>query len=234
MIPSGIEYARHWGKLQSEMKVTVPAVDGFYLPGEFSAQEAVWIGWPTEPSVWRQAGKPAQKVFLQIISALSEYQKVNVVAMPDLVEDVRQQIEKSVVEPRSVSVHAIASNDCWMRDIGPLFLVNGKGEVRGVDFDFNAWGGIEEGCYSNWDDDAKVARTILQDIVGVERYKCSLILEGGSVSSDGEGTLLTTEECLLNKNRNPQCTKDDIEQQLKLYLGVEKVLWIPRGLYGDM
>ncbi|GJV23671.1 agmatine deiminase, partial [Tanacetum coccineum] len=109
-----------------------------------------------------------------------------------------------------------------------------KGEhiVAGIDWNFNSWGGIDDGCYIDWSDDLLVARKILS-MERVPRFPQSIILEGGSIHVDGEGTCLTTEECLLNKNRNPHLTKEQIEEELKSYLGVKKIVWLPRGLYGD-
>eukprot|EP00262_Sarcandra_glabra_P001292 TRINITY_DN11323_c0_g1_i2.p1 TRINITY_DN11323_c0_g1~~TRINITY_DN11323_c0_g1_i2.p1 ORF type:complete len:296 (-),score=69.41 TRINITY_DN11323_c0_g1_i2:290-1177(-) len=131
-------------------------------------------------------------------------------------------------------------NDSWFRDIGPTFVVcdtessSGYPEhrVAGIDWNFNSWGGLEEGCYKDWSLDILVARKIL-DIERVPRFAHTMILEGGSIHVDGEGTCITTEECLLNKNRNPNLTKEQIEDELKLYLGVKKIIWLPRGLYGD-
>ncbi|CAN6584998.1 unnamed protein product [Malus baccata var. baccata] len=105
-------------------------------------------------------------------------------------------------------------------------------KVAGIDWNFNSWGGIDDGCYRDWSHDLLVAEKILA-IEKLPRFQHSMILEGGSIHVDGEGTCLTTEECLLNKNRNPHLTKEQIEDQLKAYLGVTKIIWLPRGLYGD-
>ncbi|KAK9114600.1 hypothetical protein Syun_021397 [Stephania yunnanensis] len=136
----------------------------------------------------------------------------------------------------------MSMNDSWFRDTGPTFVVcdrdltssSGKLEhkVAGIDWNFNSWGGVDDGCYTDWSLDLLVARKIL-GIERLPRFPHSLILEGGSIHVDGEGTCLTTEECLLNPNRNPSLTKEQIEVELKMYLGVEKVIWLPRGLLGD-
>ena len=112
-------------------------------------------------------------------------------------------------------------------------MKNAEGIVRGTHWTFNSWGGLNGGCYDYWEDDLLVAGKIC-DIERCKRYKYSMILEGGSISFDGEGTLLTTEECLLNPNRNPNMTKEEIEAELKRGLGVEKVIWLPKGLFGDV
>jgi agmatine deiminase len=119
-----------------------------------------------------------------------------------------------------------------MRDCGPTFVVNHLGEVRGVDWDFNAWGGLKGGLYFPWDQDDLVARKVLE-IERVGRYKAPIVLEGGSVHVDGQGTLLTTEECLLNPNRNPDLTRAEIEGYLREYLTVEKIVWLGQGVYHD-
>lgn len=112
-------------------------------------------------------------------------------------------------------------------------MKNAEGVVRGTHWTFNSWGGLNGGCYDYWEDDLLVAGKMC-DIERCKRYKYKMILEGGSISFDGEGTLLTTEECLLNPNRNPDMTKEQIEAELKRGLGVEKVIWLPNGLYGDV
>ncbi len=131
-----------------------------------------------------------------------------------------------------IRVVELAHDDAWMRDCGPTFVVNEAGETRGVDWDFNAWGGERGGLYSAWDQDDLVARKVL-DLEGLDRYKAPLVLEGGSILVDGEGTCLTTEECLLNPNRNPRLGKAEIEGYLQEYLNVDMVLWLKRGVYHD-
>ncbi|XP_060172626.1 agmatine deiminase-like isoform X2 [Lycium barbarum] len=131
-------------------------------------------------------------------------------------------------------------NDSWFRDTGPTFVIRNTAanaehvmsSVAGIDWTFNSWGGVDDGCYEDWSHDLLVARKILA-IEKVPRFQHSMILEGGSIHVDGEGTCLTTEECLLNKNRNPHLSKEQIENELKAYLGVRKVIWLPRGLFGD-
>ncbi|TLN15424.1 agmatine deiminase, partial [bacterium] len=125
----------------------------------------------------------------------------------------------------------LSNNDSWIRDCGPTFVNNGK-EVRAVDWDFNAWGGLVGGLYFPWDLDDLVARKVA-DVERVDRYKAPLVLEGGSIHVDGEGTLLTTEECLLNENRNPQLSQAEIEAYLQQYLNIEKILWLGKGIYND-
>jgi agmatine deiminase len=119
-----------------------------------------------------------------------------------------------------------------MRDIGPTFVVNGAGERRGVDWRFNAWGGHEGGLYFPWDRDEQAAAAVLE-IEGAAGYRAPIVLEGGSIHVDGEGTVLATEECLLNPNRNPQMSRQEIEETVCAYLGAEKVVWLGRGVAND-
>jgi agmatine deiminase len=119
-----------------------------------------------------------------------------------------------------------------MRDSGPTFVVNQQGAMRGIDWIFNAWGGLESGLYFPWDMDDAVAQKVLE-LGDVDRYKAPIVLEGGSIHIDGEGTLITTEECLLNPNRNPDLSKKEIEQVLKDYLSVTRIIWLGAGVYND-
>lgn len=134
--------------------------------------------------------------------------------------------------PDTVSVVEVPSNDSWMRDIGPSYVVNDEGEVRGVDWHFNAWGGEVNGLYQDWSLDDALASRVLQ-MRGEQRYRAPLVLEGGSIHVDGEGTAITTAECLLHPGRNPKLNKKQIERLLCDYLGVDKIIWLARGLYSD-
>ncbi|GFP99363.1 agmatine deiminase [Phtheirospermum japonicum] len=142
--------------------------------------------------------------------------------------------------PEHVRVVEMSMNDSWFRDTGPTFVIRNNASsnerlvhnIAAIDWSFNSYGGIDGGCYEDWSLDQLIARKVLE-IEKTPRFPHSMILEGGSIHVDGEGTCLTTEECLLNKNRNPGLTKVQIEDELKAYLGVKKVIWLPRGLYGD-
>jgi len=144
-----------------------------------------------------------------------------------------EQLEhaRALLSP-SVRVVEIASDDAWMRDIGPTFVTGADGGRRGVDWRFNAWGGLDGGLYFPWDRDERVAREVLE-IEGADRYEAPIVLEGGSIHVDGEGTVMTTEECLLNRNRNPGLSREQIEETLCSYLGAEKVVWLGRGVQSD-
>jgi agmatine deiminase len=119
-----------------------------------------------------------------------------------------------------------------MRDVGPTFVVNTRGAVRGVDWHFNAWGGLNGGLYFPWDKDDLVARKVLE-VESRDRYRAPIVNEGGALHVDGEGTVLVTEECLLNSNRNPTLGRDQIETHLRAYLGASQVVWLGKGVVND-
>lgn len=201
---------------------STPRKDGFRMPGEFEPHAGCWMLWPERPDNWRLGAKPAQRAFAAVASAISRFEPVTVGVSREQFLNARRLL------PDRVRVVEMSFNDAWMRDCGPTFVVDDKGAVRGVDWGFNAWGGL----YFPWDQDALVARKVLE-IERVDRYQAPLVLEGGSIHVDGEGTLLTTEECLLNPNRNPRLTKEQIEGYLREYLNVEQIIWLGRGVYLD-
>lgn len=127
----------------------------------------------------------------------------------------------------------IDSDDSWARDVGPTFVINKNRDLRGINWKFNAWGGEFDGLYASWDKDDAVAESFCKTLE-VDMYDAApFVLEGGSIHTDGEGTLMVTESCLLSQGRNPSMSKEQIEKTLKEYLGISKVLWLPRGIYND-
>jgi len=205
---------------------STPKQDGFKMPGEFAPHSGCWMVWPERTDNWRLGGKPAQAVFAEVAAAIQESEPVTVAVSHDQYANARVMLRPDI---RLVEM---SSNDSWMRDIGPSFVVNNQGEKRAVDWEFNSWGGLYNGLYFPWDLDDAVASKVAE-IEGSDRYRAPIVLEGGSIHIDGEGTLITTEECLLSPGRNPDLDKQQIEQTLKDYLGVEKVIWIKRGVYMD-
>lgn len=210
----------------SRLLTSTPRKDGFFMPGEFEPHDGTWVIWPERTDVWRLGAKPAQQEFAQVIEAVAGSEHVSVVASRDQWDHAR------TVLPPEVRVVEMTTNDAWIRDSGPTFVVDDDGHRRAVDWRFTAWGGLEGGLYFPWDQDDLVARKVL-DIEGTDRYRAPLVLEGGSIHVDGEGTLLATEECLLNPNRNPTLERSQIEALLCEYTGVEKVVWLGRGVYLD-
>ncbi|UYG02317.1 agmatine deiminase [Halomonas sp. LR3S48] len=203
-----------------------PRVHGFAMPAEFAPHDACWMLWPQRPDTWRYGAKPAQQAFVEVATAIAESETVYVGVNDDQYENARHQL------PPQVRVVEISSNDAWMRDVGPTFLTHPDGRLAMVDWEFNAWGGLKGGLYFPWDKDKRI-RTKIAEMLGIERFKAPVVLEGGAIHVDGEGTLLTTEECLLNPNRNPGLSRAEMEQVLQDTLGIEKVIWLPRGCHLD-
>lgn len=210
---------------------STPRADGFFMPAEWFPQQQVWMLWPERTDNWRLGAKPAQQAFMQVALAIAEFSKVTIGVSANQYENV---VNKFAICRAPVRVIEISSDDAWIRDTGPTFVINNVDHlVRGIDWQFNAWGGLAGGLYFPWLRDDQVASKILQ-LESMDRYKTiDFVLEGGSIHVDGEGTVITTEECLLNQNRNPNLDKTDIEVYLKNYLNVDKVIWLPYGLYND-
>ena len=205
---------------------TTPAADGFAMPAEWAPQAQIWMAWPERPDNWRLGAVPAQHAFAQVANTIADHEDVTLGVSARQYEHARR-----LLVPR-VRLVELTTNDAWLRDTGPTFVRNATGDLRAVDWIFNAWGGLNGGLYFPWDADDLVAAKIA-DIERVARYRAPLVLEGGAIHVDGEGSCLTTEECLLNPNRNPTLSRADIEAQLRAYLGVSTVLWLGRGVFHD-
>lgn len=205
---------------------STPRRDGFRMPGEQEPHAGTWMLWPERPDNWRNGARPAQQAFVAVASAIAQFEPVTMGVNHRQFDNARTSL------PPQVRVVEMSNNDSWIRDCGPTFVVNDQRRVRGVDWQFNAWGGLDGGLYFPWDLDDVVPVKVLE-IEGVDRYGAPLVMEGGSIHVDGEGTLFTTEECLLNPNRNPQLSKADIERLLGDYLDVGKVVWLDKGIYND-
>lgn len=182
--------------------------------------------WPTRSDNWREAARPAQRAFAAVAHAIADFEPVTVGVPARVFDEARLALQ-----PR-IRVLRLESDDAWMRDVGPTCVMDKIGRVRGVDWEFNAWGGLNGGLYFPWDRDALVARRVLR-IEALARYRAPLVCEGGAIHSDGEGTLLVTEQCLLNPNRNPELSRQEIEEWLCEYTGAEKIIWLGEGIYQD-
>lgn len=205
---------------------STPAADGYRMPAEWAHHGGCWLIWPERPDNWRQGGKPAQAAFTAVATAIAIAEPVTVAVSARQFDNARSEL------PEHIRVVEMSADDAWIRDCGPTFVVNDAGDVRGVDWDFNAWGGLVDGLYFPWAADDAVARKVLE-IEGAARYKAPFVLEGGSIDVDGQGTLLVTEECLLSAGRNPDLTREALEALLRDYLGVEVIVWLPFGVYLD-
>jgi agmatine/peptidylarginine deiminase len=206
---------------------STPSIDGFEMPGEFHKHERCWMAWPYRPDIWRNDAAPVQTSFSNLVAKIAECEPVTVLVNSECWNKAETQIGSIP----NVTMKKVDIDDAWVRDTGPTFVINAD-EIRGVDWKFNAWGGKDGGCYADWNRDDAVAAAVL-DSLKVKRYRAPLILEGGSIHVDGEGTLITTEECLLDPNRNPELTRAEIENLLKSYTGAEKVIWLQYGVHGD-
>ncbi len=205
---------------------STPAADGFRMPAEFEAQAGCWMLWPQRPDNWRREAAPAQAAFAAVAAAIARFEPVSVGVSRARLTEARSML------PAAARLVVLGSDDAWMRDVGPTFVVDTHGQRRGVDWRFNAWGGKCGGLYSSWRRDDRVARRVLA-LEGADRYRAPLVMEGGAIHVDGEGTCLTTEECLLNPNRNPHLTREQVQRHLCDYLGVSTVIWLGRGVYKD-
>ena len=207
---------------------TLPTADGFTMPAEFATHSATVLIWPVRPGSWGRDPSVAQRAFLDVIREIAKEEDVYLLAGAEDAAAARA----AVADLPRITVHEIESDDAWARDVGPTFVTDGK-TLRGISWRFNAWGGTVDGLYANWDKDDAVAAALCEAL-GVDCYDAGdFVLEGGSIHVDGEGTLLTTEACLLSAGRNPSLTREQIEQKLAAYLGIRKILWLPRGIYLD-
>jgi agmatine deiminase len=196
------------------------------MPGEFEPHSGCWMAWPERPDNWRLGAGPAQEAFAAVAAAIAAAEPATMA-----VSDAQFERCRALLPPQ-VRVVEVSTDDAWLRDTGPTFVVDGAGRRRGVDWRFNAWGGRDGGLYFPWDRDERVAAKVLE-VEGDDRYRAPLVLEGGSIHVDGEGTVLSTEECLLNRNRNPELSREQIERALLDYLGAEKVIWLGAGVFAD-
>lgn len=206
---------------------STPKKDGYRMPAEFEEQSEIFMIWCERQDNWRLGAKPAQKAFTAVAHAIAEFQDVTVLVSHEQFQNARNKLNDKI---RLVEC---TTDDAWIRDCGATFLVNDKGDLRACDWDFNAWGGLYDGLYFPWDKDSQVAEKMCE-LIRIDRYKTeNFVLEGGSFHVDGEGTVLTTEMCLLSEGRNPHMSKSEIENMLCDYLNCEKVLWIKDGIDPD-
>lgn len=196
----------------------------YTMPAEWTQHERTFISWPIQASmVYPEQYEAVCASYAEIIEAIAEFEPVTVVINP-----ADEQLVRSFVKQENVTLLPIQHNDAWLRDNGPTFIQNDEGKLAGVNWKFNAWGGK----YSPWDLDDAVAPQILKH-TGITQFDAPLVMEGGSIHTDGEGTILTTEECLLNVNRNPELSREQIEAYVKEFTGSEVIIWLERGLSGD-
>lgn len=230
------------------MKITrkgaLPINDGFRMQAEFDRHEGTIMIYPTRPGSWGKDRSGALASFGMIFYEILKREDLYLLVPSDPLyyaeaKEFTDLIARKICTDcggrldHAMNLIKIDTDDSWARDVAPIFVSGKDGSKRGVNFGFNAWGGEFDGLYASWDKDNAVPEKFC-DFCGYEYYNAEpFILEGGSVHTDGDGTLMVTESCLLSKGRNPSLSKEQIEEKLKTYLGAEKVLWLPRGIYND-
>lgn len=212
----------------------------FHMPAEWAPHEATWLTWPKDPITWPDRIPQAREAFAQMIEALSPHEKVNLLVDDKASEEEARKILKNKsIQWDHLIFHVIPTVDSWIRDYGPIFVKKvspspqtsphkGEGEIVILDFIFNAWGNK----YKPLKKDDAIPQKI-SPLLDIPMIEIDLVLEGGSIDVNGKGSLLTTKQCLLNKNRNPHLSKEDIENYLKKYFGVSNILWLGEGIEGD-
>ncbi len=230
------------------LKDTTPMADGFHMPAEFEPHRGCIMIFPERADSWQYGAYAARKAFVQVAEVISRSEQVTVCAGAAQYDNARAMM------PPQIRVVEMSNNDAWARDYAPTFVKRdiddqrnqglreaepgcennaGVSEIRGIDWGFNAWGGLLDGLYFPWDKDNAMARKLC-DLLAVDVYdKRDFILEGGSIHVDGEGTCLVTETCLLSAGRNPDMSREEIEENLRQYLGISTVIWLPCGIYQD-
>jgi agmatine deiminase len=206
---------------------SVPAEMQFYMPAEWRRHDATWLTWPKDPETWPDRVPQVQEIFVQMMAALTPHEVVNLL-VDDVATEESVRARCTFSSAANIHFHKIETVDSWIRDYGPNFLISDQGTLGYNDWIFNAWGNKYEELKK---DDAIPLK--LNPVLGAHRFEPQMVLEGGSIEVNGAGVVLTTEQCLLNPNRNPGLSRTEIEQHLKDYLGVAKVFWLGEGIVGD-
>jgi agmatine deiminase len=211
---------------------SLPRELGYIMPAEWAPHRATWLSWPHKEASWPDKFEPVPAIFAQLVEHLVPGEEVHInVAGPEEEASVRSLLRRRGVPPERVFFHHNPTNDAWCRDHGPIFVQresDGRKEQLILDWRYNAWGNK----YPPYDLDDVIPSRIGAEL-GIPVVHPGIVMEGGSLDVNGVGTLLTTEACLLNPNRNPDLSRTQIEQYLKDYLGVRHILWLGDGIVGD-
>ena len=206
-----------------------PAALGFRMPAEWEPQAAVWLSWPHNRKTWPGHFRPIPEKFAEIVATVSRFEEVRINLAKELQPRAWSLLTRAKADLARVELYNHPTNDAWCRDHGPIFVKHARtGEVALTDWRYNAWGGK----YPPFDQDNAIPPKISRALK-LRRFVIPRVLEGGSIDVNGAGSLLTTEACLLNRNRNPSLTKAQIEQLLRDNLGVQQILWLGEGIAGD-
>ncbi|WP_298442057.1 agmatine deiminase family protein [uncultured Ferrimonas sp.] len=198
------------------------------MPAEWAQQRRTYVAWPCRDAIWSLGVDAAKQAFAEVIDAISQFQPVTLLVRPQQLAEAQQR-----VPAHNVTLLPLALDDSWARDILPLFVTHPELGLGAVDFAFNAWG--EK--FNPYHNDAAAGQALLQALAQQQPLQWqteAMVFEGGAIHSNGQGTLLTTAECLLHPNRNPNLNQAEIEQRLLTRLGGDKLLWLPKGLHGDV
>jgi agmatine deiminase len=213
-----------------DMKMTrpAPAELGFRMPAEWSPHQATWMSWPHNPETWPGVLAEAEASMAEAVAALAAGETVRINVLDAAHEaHVRARLG-AIAETPAIIFHHFPTNDAWCRDHGAIFLENDLKRLAALDCGFNAWGGK----YPPWDLDEAIPAQ-MAEALGLEIFEGGMILEGGSIDVNGAGAVLTTEQCLLHENRNPELSRTEIEARLCVLFGVRQVLWLGEGIVGD-
>ena len=202
------------------------------MPGEFEKHDGCIMIWPVRPGSWIYDGRDAKRAFSMIANAIARDEHLYMLSDSAHVKEAKEQLSKCE-NYKNMTVVTVENDDAWARDTGPTFVISSATTRYGISWKFNAWGGDYNGLYAHYEKDDRVASEICNYLNDAVIDASDFVLEGGSIHSDGEGTILTTEACLLSKGRNPELSKKEIEQVLCKSLGGEKVIWLPHGIWQD-
>ena len=207
--------------------MSTPKEKKFYMPPEWYPHTCCWMQWPynhpnhdgygTVPSWSHFDFDKGRLAWSNVANSIAKFEKVKMIVHPD------ETLKAKKLLNSEIEIIPLKIDDCWARDSGAIFLINKENKLGGIDWEFNGWG-----KFKPFNSDNKVAKFMIQNS-SATYFKNNMILEGGSIHVDGEGTLLTTEQCLLNINRNPQLSKEEIENNLKEYLNINKIIWLKNG-----
>lgn len=213
-----------------KQSLNTPKKLGYFMPAEWEQHDAIWLSWPHDPITFPGRVEKIERTYGKIIKNLQHSEKVNLLVKDSAMKTRAQDILKERgVNPDEIAFHVYEYADVWFRDYGPIFLVNKKsGGLAMSHWIFNGWGEKYEALMK----DTHIPEFINQSM-NIPCFTPGIVMEGGSIDVNGKGTLLTTEQCLLNKNRNPHLSKSGIEEYLMEYLGVSHIIWLKNGIEGD-
>jgi agmatine deiminase len=214
---------------QPPVSCHTPSELGYRMPAEWEKHDAIWLSWPHDPNTFTSGIEKAEATYIQIIKAIHQSEDVNLFIKNDAMKHkVTNLLIQQNVDLSKVRFYEFDYADVWFRDYGPIFVKDKNQQIARVRWIFNSWGEKYEELLR----DRQIPDVINQHM-GTTCFEPGIVLEGGSIDVNGKGTLLTTEQCLLNKNRNPHLTKSEIEKYLKDYLGVTHIIWLKEGICGD-